>query len=169
LSEERQVEAALFSAGRPLKVAEIAEATGLSPASVRASLKKLVKEYGASKTALEVAKTGVKYAMQLKQDYARPAYTLAKTDIPRRVVKTLALIAYYQPLKQQRLLEMVGNKAYSHVKELTKLGIVSAQMRGRYKVLSTTNRFVEYFGIESTKKSEIKKWMAKQVGVVMED
>jgi len=53
LKSERVVEAALFSAGRPLKVSEIESATGIGSETIRKALKKLIKEYTAKDTAIE--------------------------------------------------------------------------------------------------------------------
>jgi segregation and condensation protein B len=86
-------------------------------------------------------------------------------DIPKRLLKTLALIAYHQPLKQSELLEMVGQKVYDHVKELHKLGLILESPQGQTKILTTSSRFPEYFGIKTTKRDDIKKWMAERVGI----
>jgi segregation and condensation protein B len=159
------VEAALFSAGRPVSVEEIGEATGLDPETIRTTLKKLIRSSRNRDTSLEVVKAGAKYAMQLKSELVPAAAKLAQMDIPKRLLKTLALIAYHQPLKQSELLEMVGQKVYDHVKELHKLGLILESPQGQTKILTTSSRFPEYFGIKTTKREEIKKWMAERVGI----
>jgi segregation and condensation protein B len=162
---DRVVEAALFSAGRPVSVEEICEATGLDPETIRTTLKKLIRSSRNRDTSLEVVKAGAKYAMQLKQELVPAAAKLAQMDIPKRLLKTLALIAYHQPLKQSELLEMVGQKVYDHVKELHKLGLIQESPQGQTKILTTSSRFPEYFGIKTTKREDIKKWMAERVGI----
>jgi len=159
------VEAALFSAGRPVSVEEIGEATGLDPETIRTTLKKLIRSSRNRDTSLEVVKAGAKYAMQLKSELVPAAAKLAQMDIPKRLLKTLALIAYHQPLKQSELLEMVGQKVYDHVHELHKLGLILESPQGQTKILTTSSRFPEYFGIKTTKREEIKKWMAERVGI----
>lgn len=162
---ERVVEAALFSAGRPVSVEEIRDATGLDPETIRKTLRKLIRSSRNRDTSLEVAKAGAKYAMQLKKELVPAAAKLAQMDIPKRLLKTLALIAYHQPVKQSEVLEMVGPKVYDHVKELHKLGLILESPVGQTKILSTSSRFPEYFGIKTTKREEIKKWMAGIVGI----
>ena len=159
------MEAALFSAGRPVSVEEIGEATGLDPETIRTTLKKLIRSSRNRDTSLEVVKAGAKYAMQLKSELVPAAAKLAQMDIPKRLLKTLALIAYHQPLKQSELLEMVGQKVYDHVKELHKLGMIVESPSGQTKLLSTSSRFPEYFGIKTTKREEIKKWMSESMGI----
>jgi segregation and condensation protein B len=163
LKTERVVEAALFSAGRPLKVTEIAGVTGCGNDAVRRALKELMKEYKGKQTAIEVAKVGVKYVMQLKDQYATPAEMLAKTEIPKKYLKTAALIAYHQPIKQSDLVEMIGPKGYEHVRELKKLGVINTKRYGATKILSTTTKFIETFGINAKKPEEIKKWLEKKI------
>ena len=162
---ERIVEAALFSAGRPVSVEELQEATGLDSAVIRDALRKLIRSSKSRDTAIEVAKAGARYCMQVRKELVPAVTKLAKTDIPRRLLKTLALIAYHQPIKQSALLEMVGPKVYDHVKELHRLGMILESPSGQTKILSTSSRFPEYFGIKTTKREEIKKWMAEIVGI----
>ena len=159
------MEAALFSAGRPVSIEEIGEATGLDPETIRNTLKKLIRSSRNRDTSLEVVKAGARYAMQLKKELVPAAAKLAQMDIPKRLLKTLALIAYHQPVKQSELLEMVGQKVYDHVKELHKLGLILESPQGQTKILTTSSRFPEYFGIKTTKRDDIKKWMAERVGI----
>ena len=162
---ERVVEAALFSAGRPVSIEEIGEATGLDPLTIKETIRKLIRSSRNRDTSLEVVKAGAKYAMQLKKELVPAAAKLAQMDIPRRLLKTLALIAYHQPVKQSEVLEMVGAKVYDHVKELHKLGLILESPMGQTKILTTSSRFPEYFGIKTTKREDIKKWMAERVGI----
>jgi segregation and condensation protein B len=162
---DRVVEAALFSAGRPVSIEEIGEATGLDIQTIKETIRKLIRSSHNRDTSLEVVKAGAKYAMQLKKELVPAAAKLAQMDIPRRLLKTLALIAYHQPVKQSEVLEMVGAKVYDHVHELHKLGLILESPVGQTKILTTSSRFPEYFGIKTTKREDIKKWMADRVGI----
>ena len=164
---ERVVEAALFSAGRPVSVEELQEATGLEPELIRQTLRKLIRSSKNRDTSLEVTKAGGKYAMQLKAELVPAAAKLAQMDIPRRLLKTLALIAYHQPVKQSEVLEMVGPKVYDQVRELVELGLVVAVPRASTKSLTTTQRFLEYFGIPSTRRDRIKRYLAERMGITL--
>jgi len=158
------VESALFSAGRPLSAEEISEATDMPLKAVRGYLKKLVGMYSDREGSLEVSRVGDRYAMQLKPEYAEHARQLAQMEIPLKVLKTAALIAYHQPIKQSDLKNMIGEKAYDHVAELKDLGLIRLRAFERTKMISTTERFAEYFGIDSQKSDYIKEWLLKKVG-----
>ncbi|MBI4392494.1 MAG: SMC-Scp complex subunit ScpB [Euryarchaeota archaeon] len=164
--KERQVvEAALFSAGKPVLIDEISEKTGVPKADVRHAIKALEKLYASSDSALEVSQAGDKWAMQLKAEYAPHATKLAPMEIPVRTLKTLALIAYHQPVKQSDVVDMIGARCYEHIKELHDRGLVNWREHGQTKILSTTASFPEYFGIASLEPEEIKKFLAARVGL----
>jgi segregation and condensation protein B len=164
MKSERVVEAALFSAGRPLRVSEIEQVTGIGKDAVRRALKKLVTDYKGRDCAIEVSKVGVKYVMQLKDEFTQPAEMLGKTEIPKQYLKTASLIAYHQPIKQSDLVEMIGGKGYEHVRELHKLGVVSTKRYGATKILTTTTKFIESFGIDAKRPEDIKKYLADKIG-----
>ena len=162
---EKAVEAALFSAGRPIAIEELCTITGHPHGLVRRAVKRLIKKYRSDKTTLEVSKVGSRYAMQLKTGYSEDAVKVAPCEIPKRFLKTLALIAYHQPIRQSELKGMIGDKVYEHVPELQKFGMVHAKKFGPTKILITTNRFPEYFGIETSTREGIKEWIANKFGL----
>ncbi|MHB8584831.1 MAG: SMC-Scp complex subunit ScpB [Thermoplasmatota archaeon] len=161
----RIVEAALFSGGKPLDVTEIAENTGLAARVVTSALHALEKEYAARDGALEVGQAGAKWAMQVKAMYAPSTVRLAPMEIAPKLLKTLALIAYHQPLLQSDLVDMVGDKAYEHVRELVERGLVKKRLHERSFLLSTTDAFPEYFGIPATDRDAIRRYLAAKVGI----
>jgi segregation and condensation protein B len=159
------VEAALFSAGKPLLVEEIAETTGLKPDVIKDGIKELQKEYEGRDTVLEVGKAGAKWAMQVRSRAAEPAAKFAPMEIPAKVLKTLALIAYHQPMKQSELVDMIGTKVYDHVPELVSRGLVRAREEGVTKVLTTTAAFPEYFGLDAENAEGVRAALANLVGL----
>ncbi|MCK4718992.1 MAG: SMC-Scp complex subunit ScpB [Thermoplasmata archaeon] len=161
--ETMVVEAALFSAGKALSIRDVAEATDLEEGMVRKAIKKLVRLYGNRDTSLTIMKIGPKYQMQLREEYMEDTREVAPKDMPKDLVKTLSLIAYYQPISQSRLHEMVGGKVYGHVKELVRTGLVISKTRGRTKSISTTHLFLEKFGINAKNVEEIKKEMEERM------
>lgn len=159
----RIIEAALFSAGTPLSSEELKELTDLTESKIKSTLKLLIDEYNQRESALEIAQVGEKYSMQLKTEYAPHVQKFAPMEIPVKVLKTAALIAYHQPIRQRDLFDMVGYKVYEHAKILHELGLIRRRESGRTKIITTTERFSEYFGIASTDREEIKKWLMEKV------
>ena len=159
------LEAALFSAGKPISTEEISLETGLDVKTIGAAIKELCELYASRDTVLEVGKAGTKWAMQVRSQAAEPAARFAPMEIAPKLLKTLALIAYHQPMKQSDLVDMVGTKAYDHVPELVERGLVKAKEDGSTKVLVTTAQFPEYFGIDASNTDEVRAAMAKLVGL----
>lgn len=158
----RLVEAVLFSSSKPVKISEIAAQTMLPLATIRRAIKSLTKEYDARESAIQVAKTGDGYSLILRAEYDECAKVFAPKEVPDNVLRTAAMIAYHQPILQSDLSKTLGPKVYDEVKTLVELGLVSAKKRGQTLSLTTTKRFSEYFGIEGTRREDVKRWMEKR-------
>jgi segregation and condensation protein B len=159
------VEAALFSAGQAISIEAIAEKEDLTKAQVAKAVQQLAKVYEERDSVLEVRKAGAKWAMQVRTIAAEPAAKFAPMEIPVKVLKTLALIAYHQPLKQSDLKEMIGTKVYDHVADLKDHGLIKSRKDGVTKLLTVTAAFPEYFGLDAATPQEIRRVMAKLVGI----
>lgn len=159
------VEAALFSAGRAISIQEIMEQTDLKEAAVKKAIKELKTGYEERDTVLEITKAGNKWGMQVRRQAAEPAAKFAQMEIAPKLLKTLALIAYHQPIKQSDLKDMLGAKVYDHIPELKERGLIKSRRDGQTKILSTTPRFPEYFGLDAASPDQIRATMAKLVGL----
>ena len=158
------LEATLFGAGRSMSVSELSSALGYdedemldSLYSLRSTLKR--RRGGA----LQVAEVGDRWAIEVKPDIASHLPKETKTEIPQKLLKAAALIAYHQPMSQSRLVELLGQKAYDYVRELAQLGMVDRRKDGNTRRLSTTRRFSETFGCPYTDRKKVKKWFREQV------
>ena len=159
MKSDRIIEAELFSAAKPVTVTELSQISGLDARTVRSALDKLAEEYNDSDRAIEVAKMGPRYAMQVKKDYKDYAWRLSEMEIPKDILKTASLIAYYQPVLQSKLFDLIGNKVYEHVKSLEDLGLVRTKPRKNSYELTTTKKFIETFGIDARSRAEVKAWL----------
>jgi segregation and condensation protein B len=115
---QRLVESVLFSATQPVSVDDIKEATGLAPKEIRSSLDELMQRYNDElkrESALEIIQAGNKYTMQVKKRYSDTTTMVTRPEIQPNLLKTLALIAFHQPIKQSNLRRMLGPKVYDHV------------------------------------------------------
>jgi segregation and condensation protein B len=169
VDEDLKVEAALFSAGKPLSIAEIERITGVGRKKVKSAIEFLMEEYASRDTAIEIVKIGNKYSMQLKERFADIGMKLIPTELPKDVLKTAALIGYHQPVKQAMLEEMIGSKVLEHIKILEDMGLIKKKREGRYMVIYITQRFAEYFGLEGAKPEDIKRILAERAGIKQDD
>lgn len=144
------VEAALFAAGRTLYRKELASLSGLPEENAAAVAEELSSEYASRGSGLEIRCVGDGYSMQVRSALAPKIISVAPKEIDAPLIRTLAIIAYKQPVKQSELAEIRGNKSYAHVKELEQMGLISAVRQGRTKVITTTRAFADYFGLSGT-------------------
>jgi len=145
------IEAALYSAGRPLTIEEIIRASGTeSRTKTLALLTNLMKKTKSSFKALEIViLPDGSYVFQLKPEYSSVIRRYAsKPILPKATLKTLSYIAYMQPISSKELLEIRGSGVYAHLKELRQLDFVSHQNVGRLRIYSTSEKFQKYFGVQ---------------------
>jgi len=144
------IEAALYVAGRPLDLKTLSRIIGTrSIRKTRELARTLMKEYERRNTSLEVLELeDQRFVLQLKTDFASKVRRLAirplLTDGPLR---TLAYIAYKQPISQKQVIATRGTHAYRHIKQLVEMGLVEREQRGRNKILKATEYFADYFGL----------------------
>ena len=146
-----RIEAALYSAGRPLKIEDIIRASGTeSRTKTLELLNSIMKKTKSAFQALEVViLPDGSYVFQLKPEYSSTIKRYAsKPVLPGATLKTLSYIAYEQPISGKVLLETRGSGVYAHLKELRQLDYITHQNVGRLKIYSTTEKFQKYFGIQ---------------------
>ena len=158
MNDRDLIEAALFVAGRPLNLLDL-ESIARPETDVEALVESLIEEYHA-KGAIEIVQTDEDVVMQVKAEYADAVRPIAQRDLETPVLRTLAVIAYHQPITQSKVADIRGNKAYGHVHELEARKLVESVPHGRTRMLRTTKAFSEYFGFETENLEQIKQKIA---------
>ena len=146
-----KIEAALYSAGRPLKIEDLIRASGTeSRTKTYEILNELMKKTKSAFKALEIVTLpDGSYVFQLKPEYSSTIKRYAsKPILPNATLKTLSYIAYMQPISSKQLVETRGSGVYEHLKELKQLDFITHQNVGRLKIYNTTEKFQKYFGIQ---------------------
>jgi segregation and condensation protein B len=154
MNDKDLIEAALFVAGRPLTLIQLESIVSID-ADVEGIVASLIKEYR-DKGALEIVQTDEDVVMQVKSEYADAVRPIAQRDLETPVLRTLAVIAFHQPVTQSKVAEIRGNKAYGHVHELEARKLVESEPHGRTRLLRTTKAFADYFGFKTDSLEEIK-------------
>jgi len=169
LKEDKSiVEACLFAAGKPVKIGELASLLGTrSHEYVEKLVEYLISEYEERGSAIEVVRVlDDSFAMQLRADvYDKVQDYSPRSELSPAVLKTLALIAYKQPVKQSEIAAIIGTQTYEYIRRLIDRKFVTAYPSGRTRVLRTTKTFAEYFGFETDEPKEIKERMKSMVTV----
>jgi segregation and condensation protein B len=145
-----RIEAALYSAGRPLSLDELIKASGTnSKEKTHRVVNDLAKKVKSTFRAIEIAQLeDGKYVLQLRPEYTPLVRKFAQHPLlPSGALKTLSYVAYEQPVTSKRLVQIRGSQVYSHIKVLEQLQFVEHENLGRLKVYRTTPKFQNYFGI----------------------
>jgi segregation and condensation protein B len=96
--------------------------------------------------------------MRIKPEYEDNVTPLIpETDMPKGMLKTLAMIAYEQPIKQSYLVKIRGNRVYDYMPKLEQLEFIERKDVGHTKIISTTAKFNKYFRINDAKELVMKK------------
>ena len=179
IADKEILEAALFASGEPLDIAQLQNL--VKGRNVRELIQQLMDEYKQRGSALEIKEIESRFVMQVMPEYAEKVRSLAPKELRAPVLRTLSMIAYHQPLTVADLVDRRGAAAYDHVRELEEWGFISTTPQGRTRLLATTQRFAEYFNLDSADPEAIKrkiielakeqkmgldKWLGKQgIGV----
>jgi segregation and condensation protein B len=152
VKEDRAIiEAALYAADHPLTLSEIRGLLGTSSETyTRRLIDALMTEYSKRGGPLVLSETAKDtFALHLRDEYMPKLEGIVpKAKLSRGALKTLALVAYKQPIYQSKLAELRGGRVYEHVRQLLALGFIESRPFGRTRVLRTSRRFAGYFGFE---------------------
>ncbi len=161
---ETLLEAILFSAGRSLSVIEMSENLGYEEDEIVESIGNLQSTIKRRRGGgLQIVEIGGKWAMEVKPGIADHLPKETKSELPPKLLKAAALIAYHQPMPQSRLVELLGQRAYDHIRELAQAGLIGRRRDGNTRRLTTTRRFSEMFGCPHTDRKKVKAWFREMV------
>ncbi len=146
----QDLEAALYSAGRPLTIDEIKPVLRTRSATVsKKVISDLRKRYAARDRALEVTrlKDG-RVALQLKQEYDDFVKQFNNKPLLKLgPLKTLSYIAFHQPVDQRQVINDRGSHVYSHLRMMENMGLIHRERtEDRSYTITTTSFYSDYFG-----------------------
>ena len=138
------LEAMLFGAGRSMSLDELSELLGEPKGVIHVALSSLrtsIRER--EQCALHLTEVSGRWNLEVKPELSSHLPGSFRADIPQRLLPAAALIAYHQPMPQSQLVDMLGQRAYDHVRDLASMGLVDRRRDGLTRRLTTTRRFAE--------------------------
>ena len=157
------LEAILFGAGRSMSLGELSEITGEPKGVVLVGLSELRKSIeGTGWSALQLTDVSGRWILEVRPELSASIPEKFRPDIPQRLLPAAALIAYHQPMAQSQLVDMLGQKAYDHVRDLSEMGLVDRRREGLTRRLTTTRRFAEYFGCPEVEFRKVRSWFREE-------
>ncbi len=145
--DTKKVQAVLFTTGRFMTIAEIAQAAGLGGEGyVKEKLLNLQQYYQQENDALMITEHEGRWKLNIRKEFGELANKLiGTTELDHPTTKTLAVIAYRNPALQNDIIKIRGNKAYDHIHQLKEEGLITSERSGRTRHLKLTPKFYEYF------------------------
>lgn len=149
---KRTVEAILFAAARKLELEEVASLCKRSPEDVLAVLAEWKSQLDSSESPTMLLQDGTGWKLTVREKYVSIIRkVVTKTELPKGILQTLAVVAYKVPVLQSKVIKVRTNKAYDHLAELENSGFITREKQGRSKLIKLTPKFFEYFDIDPSK------------------
>lgn len=154
--EMNKVEAILFTTGKFMNLDEIARVCGIASVGyVKQLIEELKKDYEQRGCSLIIYENDGQYKLNVKKEYGELTNKLVGgTEFDNPTTKTLAVIAYKQPVMQSEIIKIRGNKAYDHTKRLIESELITSEKSGRTRILKLTSKFYDYFDTAEGKVKE---------------
>jgi segregation and condensation protein B len=159
MNKKALLEAALFVSEKPLSLEKICSLLNSTKEEVKKIIQEIQKETKKEERGIELVETQLGYELRIKPEYRDKIAPLAPlSDLSEGMLRTLAIVALKQPIKQSVIVHYQGNKVYGYVKSLEEKGLIKTEKFGRTKLISTTQEFERYFGKSSEEiKSKLEK------------
>lgn len=153
-----RIEAVLFTTAKALSIKEIAEILNIeNTETVEEAMLELIMDYSSRSGALEIDDENG-YILQVKEEHMDIVEKLCPVELRPATLKTLAVIALKEPIRQTDLKDLRGSNAYEHIQELLDKNLISRtrDKNGRSYNIKTTSKFAEYFKIQGDTRALVK-------------
>ncbi|MEM4389847.1 MAG: SMC-Scp complex subunit ScpB [Candidatus Micrarchaeia archaeon] len=143
----RIIEAALFQSSRPLRLEDFARITGIAaPGKLEELLRQLQAEYEQRGSPIQIVFENSAWLMRLRAAYAQKVAEFAReAEVSKGGLRLLAFVSQNEGVTQAKAVKVLGSTVYDYVRELVESGFITAEKRGRTRVLRTTQKFKDYF------------------------
>ncbi len=155
------IEALLFVVDKPLKSKEIIRIIGedvaLTETKITTMIKQLNVEYASTNKPYYIKNVAGGYRFYVKDEFFPYLEELVaekrKSKLTPKALETLAIIAYKQPITKSEMESIRGVNVDGVVRTLMERNLIMvsgrAQAPGKPLLYSTTQNFLEYFGLNS--------------------
>lgn len=151
------IEALLFASGEPLTLGVIAKATSLSEQNIREIIRELTADYRDRNSGIVIAEIADGYEMATDPELAAWIRRMKNVHVSNKLsqpsIETLSIIAYKQPITKVEIDQLRGVNSDAAVKSLLDKRLIKIigkkESPGRPFLYSTTNEFLQYFGLKN--------------------
>jgi segregation and condensation protein B len=180
---KNHIEALIFCSSKPLKMSEIKSSLNemfdaeVPEEDITKAIEALTEKYIDDQYSFNVVKSGGGYQFLTKPAYQGSISILLKQQSKRRLstsaLETLSIIAYKQPVTKGILEQIRGVNCDYTVNKLLEKGLIEIQGKaetiGRPILYGTSQRFMDYFGINDLNELPLPKDFAKEDNEIGEE
>lgn len=148
----KSIEAILFMSTEPITVSKLCSILNVtSTKTINKYIGMLIEDYKKKDSSICIISDDDKYFMTIQDRYI-PLTTKLKTttELSKQEMKTLAYISKREGnigVMQSQVIGALGVGAYDHIHKLTEMKFINAKKNGRSKLISTTQKFRDYFRV----------------------
>jgi segregation and condensation protein B len=148
---KHSIEALLFASAKRLTVHEIAVLCRKKDEEVEQALKELQGDINKGERPIKLIEDDG-WRLSVRDKFIPVVRKIVtKTELPKTILETLAVVAYKAPVMQSKVVKIRTNKAYDHLSYLEKQGFISREKYGRTKLVKLSQKFYDYFDVDSSK------------------
>ncbi len=153
----REVEALIFASEKPLSIQQLCECTGSGEDSIHQALDRLNKAFLDQQHALTIIDVAGGFRIATDSEFGGVVSQLFEGRKPgklsRAALETMAVVAYSQPCTRMAIESIRGVNCDSAIRTLLERNMIRISGRmetpGRPLLYSTTQAFLEYFGLSN--------------------
>lgn len=144
---EEKVEAILYASENPLSVADIATVLGENKDEVMKALKLLIRDYKKRRTALNIVRNGIRYKLQLKNDFSDIVTPVSKREVSNLELRILGFVAANSECLRGDIIGHFGERSRTPLEGLVHRKFLNAKKYRNTEQYSVTREFYRYFNI----------------------
>jgi len=151
MNKKALLEAALFVSDKALSLERLSKIVGIgTEQEVKQLIAQIQQDLTKGNRGIELVESPEGFEFRVKQEYREKVARLAPlADLSDGIMRTLAIVAVKQPIKQSIIVKYQGNKTYGYVRTLEEKGLINTEKAGRTKMITTSGNFERYFGKSS--------------------
>lgn len=147
MSLEEKVEAILYASENPLSVADIATVLREDKDGVMKALKTLIRDYKKRATSLDIVRTGIRYKLQLKNEFSDIVTPVSKREVTNLELRILGFVAANSECLRGDIVGHFGERSRTPLEGLVHRKFLNAKKYRNTEQYSVTKEFYRYFNI----------------------
>ncbi len=141
------IEAILYASKEPVSLNDISIILKEGKDAVAKALRSLISDYRKRNGALRITRTGIRYKMQLRDEFYDIALPVAEPEFSQKEVSILGFIASNPEVRRGLLRDYFGEKYAEPVQRLKRAGMIKSEKYRNTELYSVTKKFYKHFNV----------------------